>query len=165
MVESPAPLMSHSLAGLPGLQFSATISLAGEAQGPLWSSGTDEMASAVLVAGDGSAMLLRAAPSSINALVAANTIEVSTTKTSAAKRARTQRMLISSLAVRSATAERRRGIFLTVNVLSRCAHLCLRRVDASLWSAAKLGLCREGSRISEALLIGINNQLETSCDA
>src|SRR5436190_4896803 len=32
MEESPAPTMSHSLAGLPGLQFSATISLPGEEQ-------------------------------------------------------------------------------------------------------------------------------------
>ncbi len=31
MLESPAPVMSHSLAGLPGRQFSATIAFAGAA--------------------------------------------------------------------------------------------------------------------------------------
>ena len=34
MLESPAPEMSHSLAGFPVRQFSATIGLAGAAHGP-----------------------------------------------------------------------------------------------------------------------------------
>jgi hypothetical protein len=34
MVVSPAPLISHSLEGLPGRQFSATIGLAGVSHGP-----------------------------------------------------------------------------------------------------------------------------------
>src|SRR6267142_2451847 len=117
MVESPAPLMSHSLAGLPGLQFSATISLAGKEQGPVCGRVTNGFDSAVIVAGNASAILWRAEPSTINRLVAVNTIDVSTARIiSAAKRARTRGMLISSLAVRSGRAELSWGYFVTVNL-------------------------------------------------
>src|SRR6267143_3086958 len=98
MVESPAPLMSHSLAGLPGLQFSATISLTGEMQGPVCGSVTNGIGPAVLIAEDGLAVSSRAEPAFISAVVPVNTTGIAATKTiSAARQARLHRGLISSL--------------------------------------------------------------------